>query len=96
MAITATTKYNGLGAALRGEIAKRGTTMEKASIELGLAPNAISRWNTGSQPSAEHYELLMNFLSVSLSDLARLMAEDQLTKAGLPRPRDPRTTSRLS
>ena len=76
----------GLGEAIREKVAKDGTTMAQASIDLGLTPNALSRWNTGIEPTAPYYGLLMDYLGVSLEELGALILVDQLKRSGLPTP----------
>lgn len=43
----------GLGDAIREEVARRGTTLERASTDMGLVANAMSRWNTGIEPGPD-------------------------------------------
>jgi transcriptional regulator with XRE-family HTH domain len=74
------TTYKGLGEAIRAKVAEKGVTLEKASLDLGLAPNALSRWNTGIEPRAEHYVLPMKFLRVTLPYLGALIVEDQFRR----------------
>ena len=81
-----TPKNQGLGEAIRARVDKDGTTLERASIDLGLAPNALSRWNTGIEPTPTYYALLMDYLGVTLPELGALIVEDQLRRSGLPRP----------
>lgn len=83
---TTSKKNRGLGDAIREEVARRGTTLERASTDMGLVGNALSRWNTGIEPGAEFYGLLMEFLGVTLAELGALIVEDQLRRSGLPRP----------
>lgn len=80
------TAHKGLGEALRERVEKDGTTLEKASLDLGLNPNSLSRWNTGIEPGPQFYGILMDFLGVSLPELGALIVEDQLRRSGLPRP----------
>jgi hypothetical protein len=80
------TAGRGLGDAIREEVARRDTTLERASTDLGLVGNALSRWNTGIEPGAEFYGVLMDFLGVSLAELGALIVVDQLKRAGLPLP----------
>ena len=79
-------KQQGLGDAIRAKLEELGTTMDRASVDLGLSPNALSRWNTGIEPKAEYYGVLMDFLGVTLEELGALIVVDQLKRAGLPRP----------
>lgn len=76
----------GLGDAIREEVARRNTTLERASTDMGLVGNALSRWNTGIEPGAEFYGVLMDFLGVTLAELGALIVVDQLKRAGLPQP----------
>lgn len=92
MATTATKRTGraagneGLGDAIKARVADLGTTMDRASIDLGLSPNALSRWNTGIEPTPAYYGVLMDFLGVTLAELGALIVEDQLRRSGLPRP----------
>jgi hypothetical protein len=76
----------GLGEAIRAKITEEDTTLENAALSLGLPPNALSRWNSGTEPGPQFYGVLMGFLGVSLSELGALIVEDQLRRSGLPRP----------
>lgn len=67
----------GLGEAIRARVAELGTTMDRASVELGLSPNALSRWNTKIEPKPEAYDLLMEFLGVTQEQLGGLILEDR-------------------
>lgn len=80
------TRHKSLGDAIRQKVAEKDTTLERASVELGLKPNALSRWNTGVEPTPENYAVLMKFLGVNLSELGALIVEEQLRRSGLPRP----------
>ena len=86
MALPRQKSRKGLGDAIREKVAEQGTTMERASVALGQTNNALSRWNTGIEPKAEYYELLMDFLGVSLEELGALIVVDQLRRYGLPEP----------
>jgi transcriptional regulator with XRE-family HTH domain len=67
----------GLGDALRAEVKARGLTLDAASLEMGLSPNAFSRWCNGISPSARNFEVLMDFLGVYLEELGAMIAIDQ-------------------
>ena len=43
-------KQQGLGDAIKAKVAELDTTLDRASVDLGLAPNALSRWNTATKP----------------------------------------------
>jgi hypothetical protein len=63
-----------------------GVTLERASLDLDLVPNTLSRWKKGVEPGAEFYGVLCRWLGVSLEELGALIVEDQLRRSGLPRP----------
>lgn len=79
----ATTYKDGLGEAIRAKCDRLGTTMSQASMDLGLPPNAMSRWNTGVLPTPIHYQVLMDFLGVSLDQLGALIVRQQAKRVGL-------------
>jgi transcriptional regulator with XRE-family HTH domain len=72
-----------LGQAIRETCAIKGLTLSEASLQLGLKPNAMSRWAGGIEPKAESYGLLMKFLGVELSQLGALIVEEQVHRAGV-------------
>lgn len=76
----------GLGQAIRDRCAEEDIGMQPKALELGLSKNMLIRWNNGTEPGAEYYGLLMDFLGVTLEELGELILVDQLTRAGLPRP----------
>lgn len=79
-------KEQGLSDAIRAKVDELGLTMVNASIEIGQAPNALSRWHNRIEPGPQYYGVLMDFLGVSLEELGAMIVRDQLTRAGLPRP----------
>ena len=70
----------GLGAAIRARVKEKGTTLERASVDLGLQANALCRWSTGTEPTASNYTELMTFLGVGRRELGGLIIEDQWHK----------------
>jgi transcriptional regulator with XRE-family HTH domain len=80
------TRRIALGQAIREKCAEKGLTLADASIQLGLKPNALSRWASGIEPTAPFYGTLMTFLGVTLPQLGALIVEEQIRRAGLPRP----------
>lgn len=72
----------GLSDAIRERVDELGVTLAEGSVQLGLKPNALSRWNTGIEPTPLYYELLMEFLGVSLEELAVLIVREQARRAG--------------
>ncbi len=78
-------KTRGLAAAIRERVAELGTSLEQGSVDLGLPKNQLSRWTRGAEPLPANYEVLMDFLGVSLDELGALIVRDQLTRSGLPR-----------
>lgn len=79
-------KHWGLSDAIQAKVRDRGKSMALVSMELGLTPNALSRWNTYIEPRAEFYTTLMDFLGVKLEELGALIVVDQMRRAGLPLP----------
>ena len=75
-------RQQGLGDAIRARVAELDTTMDRASVDMGVSPNALSRWNTGIEPTPAYYEVLMEFLGVSLDELGGLIVRQQAERAG--------------
>lgn len=76
----------GLSDAIQAKVHERGKSMVHVSVEIGLTPNALSRWNNYIEPRAEFYATLMDFLGVKLEELGALIVVDQMRRAGLPLP----------
>jgi integrase/recombinase XerC len=64
----------GLGDAIRAKLAQLDTTMDRASVELGLAPNALSRWNTGIEPGPQFFNWLVDEEEIETHPMSRMSA----------------------
>ena len=77
-------KEQGLSDAIKAKVDELGLTMVNASIGIGQAPNALSRWHNRIEPGAQYYGVLMDFLGVSLEELGATIVRDQLDPSGTP------------
>jgi lambda repressor-like predicted transcriptional regulator len=80
-----------LSEAILEKLDELGSNKDTESIRLGLSSNTLSRWSTSSskwsRPGPQNAKILMDFLGVSLEELATLILVDELERNGFPIPK---------